>query len=153
MRPRTHTADWLDQSNDAIDLRKNLPDERIDTIRRRADWLDDPERALVLAMFRDGKPATEIAALAGIAPRQARRRIRRAVTRLFDPRFTYVVAHAASWSPTRRRVARALFQHGRSIRATARALELTIHEVRRHRDAICTRLDAHTDTPDRAWRS
>jgi len=67
MRPRTHTADWLDQKHDAIDLRKNLPDERIDTIRRRADWLDEPERSLVLAMFRDGRPATEIAAHAPLA--------------------------------------------------------------------------------------
>jgi len=153
MRPRTHTADWLDQKHDAIDLRKNLPDERIDTIRRRADWLDEPERSLVLAMFRDGRPATEIAAIAGIEPRQARRRIRRAVERLFDPRFLYVLAHAARWSTTRQRVARALFQHGRSIRQTARALDLTIHEVRRHRDAICARAEAHTESPDRTWRA
>jgi len=157
MPTRTRTADWLDQASAGIDLRQKLPESRADTIARRAEWLDDPDRTLLITMFRDGCPATEIARLTGEDARRVRRRVRRAVTRALDPALPMVVTNASSWSATRRRVAHALFRSGLSIRETARRLGLTIHEVLRHRDAIRERVGAADRAPgrapDRAWRS
>lgn len=150
MRVRTHNADWLDQASDAIDLRKKLSERRVDTIRERADWLEPDERSLVLAVYRDGRTATEIARLQSSEPRTVRRRLKRAVLRLHDPRFLYVIRHNSKWSPTRRRVALALFRSGLSIREASKSLGISVHHVRRHRERVLALMDGRG--PDRSWR-
>ncbi len=46
-----------------------------------------------------------------------------------------------AWCPIRRRVAEECVVNGRSLRDAARALNLTLHTVRRHRDALQTILE------------
>lgn len=48
---------------------------------------------------------------------------------------------AGGWGPTRRRVARALFIEGRSIREAARTTGLSFHTVRAHRAAIMAQFE------------
>lgn len=157
MAARTRHADWLDHAHTTIDLRKSHDRAKIDTIATRAEFLLHDEREFVLAMFRDGKPATDIARLRNQPPRIVRKAIRRALARLNDPSFLFVVRAAPNWSPTRRRVAVAIFRAGHSIRQTAHELNLSVHEVRRHRDAVLALVAqerrASPSTTDRGWRS
>ncbi len=158
MAAHTYSADWLDHASTTIDLRKSRDSKHMDTIARRAEYLERDERECVLAMFRDGKSAADIARLRNQPPRAVRKTIRRAVARLNDPSFMFVVRAAPSWSPTRRRVAHAIFRAGRSIRQAAHELNLSVHEVRRHRDAVLAlvaqdRRASPTQGPDRGWRS
>tara|TARA_R110002096_G_scaffold173781_2_gene347881 strand:- start:22781 stop:23275 length:495 start_codon:yes stop_codon:yes gene_type:complete len=156
MKSKTYQADWLDQVSTSIDLRRSQNTALADTITIRAQHLVGPDQAFVLAMYRDGQTAADIARLVQLDPRQVRRRIRNAITRLNDPTFIFVITHASNWSPTRRKVARALFQAGNSIRQTADSLNLKVHQVRRHRTAI---LDLYTESnqphapaPNRTWQ-
>ena len=156
MADRSHKADWLDRAPMDVDLRKRVSRSHAETIQERAAWLGEADEVLLLAVYRDGQSAAEIARLRGEDVRRTRRRIRNAVTRVFDPRLAFVVSRANAWSRSRRRVARSLFQHGRSIRQAAHELGLTIHQVRRHRDAVLDEMRAMgprvQDAPDRAWR-
>jgi len=152
----TNTADWLDGISEDMDLRKRREDSLTDQIVRRAHWLEPRDCELVLLMFRDGRSARSIALLNDDCPRQIRRRIKRLVHRLQDPRVAYVVAHHESWSKSRKSIARALFIQGRSIRETTDELGLSFYSVRKHREAIDAMCVAAMDTPSpsklRAWR-
>ena len=157
MQSKVYQADWLDQLSTGVDFRIKQDAELADSIVVRAQHLRGHDRDLVLAMYRDGLPATQIARVGNLDPRQVRRRIKIALTRLADPVFIYVVTHKTGWSTTRPKVARSIFQCGHSIRQTAEALDLKIHQVRRHRAAIIEQYDAsqHTNakhSPDRSWR-
>lgn len=156
MKSKTYQADWLDQVSTTIDLRHTQNAELADTIAIRAQHLVGPDQAFVLAMYRNGQSAAEIARLSNLDPRQVRRRIRNAITRLSDPTFIFVITHITNWSPTRRKVARSLFQAGYSIRQTADTLNLKVHQVRRHRTAILDLYIAsnqhHTPAPNRTWQ-
>lgn len=158
MAARTNHADWLDHASSTIDLRKSRDRNNMDIITARAEHLVSDERECVLAMFRDGKPATDIARIRNEPPRAVRKTIRRAVARINDPAFMYVVRASPRWSPTKRRVAHAIFRAGRSIRQAADELNLSVHEVRRHRDAILALVAQDTrastsPTPNREWRA
>ncbi len=136
MRTRTygdHTETWLDER---FDLRRKHEASLSDSLVRRAHWLDPKDRELVLAMFRDGRSALSIARLLEQDPRMVRRRLKRLARRLQDPRVAYVVAHQAQWAPGRRRVARRLYIAGLSMREVASELGVSLHCVRKHRDAI-----------------
>lgn len=157
MSAKVYQADWLDQLPSGIDFRHRCNTLLTDQIVSRSIHLKGPDRALVEAMFRDGQSAAQIARLGNLEPRQVRRRIKLALTRLSDPLFIFVITHQSSWSSTRRKIAQSLFQAGRSIRQTAELLDLKVHQVRRHRTAI---LDLYQSThsskpnsPNRAWRT
>jgi len=157
MQSRVYQADWLDQLSTGVDFRIKKDAELADTIAVRAQHLRGHDRELVLAMYRDGLPATQIARVGNLDPRQVRRRIKIALARMADPVFIFVLTHKSGWSTTRRKVARSIFQAGLSIRQTAESLDLKIHQVRRHRAAIIEQYESscHQNakrSPDRNWR-
>lgn len=130
------TGEWLENGDESLDLRRKRQSTLSSRLVRRAHWLDPDDRELILAMFDRGLNAARIASMIGQNPRIVRKRIRQLVSRLNDPRVAYVVAHRPGWGRTRSRVARELFIRGRSMRETSDALGLSLHCVRKHRDAI-----------------
>lgn len=136
---------------ESLDLRRKRPREQAEIALDRARHLPPEDRVLVEAVFRDGRPVTELASLiagtTGDAARATcarglRRRIRRLTARLFSREYAFVAEQLSDWSPTRRRVATACILHGRSIREAAAELRLSLHTVRRHRAAIAELLEA-----------
>ncbi len=156
MSSKVYQADWLDQVSTSIDFRRTQSTQLADKIALRAQSLQGQDRDFLLAMYRDGHTAAEIARLADLDPRQVRRRIRNAIARLDDPTFIFVITQLHNWSTTRRRVARSLFQAGNSIRQTADELNIKIHQVRRHRTAILDLYNEsnqpHAPAPNRTWQ-
>lgn len=132
----TQTASWLGDRSGAIDLRRSIDDRTAETVVNRAGWLEEPERAMVLAVFRDGLSAAEVARIRGEEPRLVRRSVSKAAARLLEPIAAYVAARAEDWPTPRARVARSIYHHGRSMRETARVQGLSLYTVRTHRDAI-----------------
>jgi DNA-directed RNA polymerase specialized sigma24 family protein len=131
----------------AWDLRRKRRREVVDRIVEGSVWLTPADRALVLAYYRDGQRATEIARLANEPVRALRRRLRRAVRRVLSPEFAFVVEAHAGWSPTRRRVARACVLEGWSQRETSERLGLSLHTVRRHHDAVRGMFELRATSP------
>jgi len=136
MKQWTISADRLDRISPDMDLRKRRANSTTAGIVQRAQWLENDDRELVLAMFRDGQSANAIAHRLGRCPRQVRRQIKQLVNRLSDPRVAYVVAHLEKWTKTRRAIARSLFIRGRSMRETTDELGISFYSVRKHRQAI-----------------
>lgn len=118
------------------DLRRRVDREVADLLIARAPWVTPEERALVLAVYRDGLRLREFGAFAPCAPKTLRQRLKRAVTRMLSPRFAFVLMEREHWSPMRRRIADECVLRGRSMRETAGALGLSLHAVRRHMEFI-----------------
>ena len=157
MQSKVYQADWLDQLSTGVDFRIKKDTVLADSIVIRAQHLRGHDRELVLAMYRDGLPATQIARMGNLDPRQVRRRIKIALVRMAHPVFIFVVTHKSGWSTTRRKVARSIFQSGHSIRQTAEGLGIKVHQVRRHRVAIIEQHQASlhmgsNHAPDRNWQ-
>ncbi|MEO0512926.1 MAG: hypothetical protein AAF108_08530 [Planctomycetota bacterium] len=152
------TANWTQHD---LDLRRSRRRRMVEQLLGRADALPGLERALVEAVYRDGRSLADIARrgiVPGVTPAQtpARtlgRRFRKIVARLTDPTFQYVSwkinagpagrsAPAATWSPTRRSIAERVIIFGRSQRTVAGELGLSLHTVRKHTDAV--RVEAMT---------
>jgi DNA-binding CsgD family transcriptional regulator len=136
MDMKTYAVDWLDNTEDPIDLRLKRADALNDQLVRRAEWLDAPDKAIVLAMFDEGYSAAEIARLGNLPVRMVRTRIHRLVNRLGDPKVAYVARFCGSWSKTRASIGRSVFLHGKSLRETANELSMSFYLVRRHRESI-----------------
>jgi len=155
LRTPPQTADRAWDPDEGADLRRRRRGEWVDQLLDRAEWLPAGDRVLVEAVFRDGRSATELARLTGDEPRAVRRRIKRTVERALSGRLAFVIAHRASWAPTRRRIAEAMVIEGNSMREASRRLTLSYHTVRRHADAIDA-LYRETQSPPRggarAWR-
>jgi|CXWL01.1.fsa_nt_gi DNA-directed RNA polymerase specialized sigma24 family protein len=124
------------------DLRRRRSREFTQEVVVRAGALPDREAALLKAVFADGKPLTELAALTATPVRRLRRRIHRLMKRVMTPEFAYVMRHAHSWPQTRRRVAHATVVLGQSLRETGRALGLSLHSVRRHHESVRSMCEA-----------
>ncbi|MFG0258404.1 MAG: hypothetical protein ACF8GE_10925 [Phycisphaerales bacterium JB043] len=120
----------------AADLRRSRERELSDIIVMRASWLLPEDRALLLAVYRDGMQASDIARLRGESVRSTRHRLRVLIHRVLDPMYIFVLRHRDQWPATRRRVATARFLQGRSLRQCATHLQLSLHSVRRHVEAI-----------------
>jgi DNA-directed RNA polymerase specialized sigma24 family protein len=118
------------------DLRLRAVRERGQTLLDRAEHLPPPDRELIRAVFGDGRPAAELAAMLGASPRRVRTRIRQLVIRLSSPRFAFVASRLDTWRGSRRKVAQLHFLQGFTAREAADRLGLSFHTVRRHRDAI-----------------
>ncbi|MDF1809426.1 MAG: hypothetical protein P1U42_07000 [Phycisphaerales bacterium] len=147
-------SDWLDQVDERVDLRRRRESSHGDRLVRRAHWLEPADRELVLAMFRDGKSAVTISQLMNESPRNIRRRVRKLIERLNDPRVAYVVAHHKGWSKSRRAIAHSLFIKGKSMRETTEELGLSFYSVRKHREtieAMC--VASNNSSHSRIWRT
>ena len=129
-------AAWSAQGEHGLDLRRKHNAGIARKIAQRAHWLDREDRELALAYFDRGMSAASIGALIGQNPRFVRKRLKHIVNRLADPRSAYVVANRNAWTASRRAVAEELFLHGHSKRDVSQRLGLSLHNVRKHRDAI-----------------
>ncbi len=147
------------------DLRRRRREESAEEIVRSAQYLPSGERVLIESVFRDGRRVSDMARLiagpgrptegqgdgmTGCRARALRARVRRLVRRMLTPEYRAVARWMAieKLSPgaaggarglggaLRRRVAVACFLHGLPIREAARELGLSLHTVRRHRDAV-----------------
>lgn len=145
---------WIEGLDETIDLRRRSTQEKSSRIIRRAHWLDENDREIVIAYFERGMHASEIGTLLNTDPRLIRRRLRHIIQRLEDPRCAYVVAHRNAWSARRRAIAEDLFIRGRSMREISKERGLSLHAVRKHRDAIDAMTIAQTlsDRPSRIWQ-
>ncbi len=132
----TRTASWLGDRCSSIDLRRGLDDRTAETVINRAEWLGDPDRRMVIAVFGDGLSAAAVAALQQQNARQVRRVVARAAARLLEPIAVFVATRSGEWPNSRAEVGRAIYHHGRSLRETAGVLGLSLYTVRKHRDAI-----------------
>lgn len=119
----------------AADLRRRNRD-LAEEIVARAEHLDPVQRELVRAVFRDGRPAKEIAVLLGAPSRAVRFRLHRIVQRIMTDEYLFVARNIHKWSETRRQVALATFINGLTLRAAAEQLGMSIHAVRRHHQAV-----------------
>ncbi|MFG0326942.1 MAG: hypothetical protein ACF8SC_06710 [Phycisphaerales bacterium JB037] len=133
----------------AADLRRRRRRDLAEAILDRASWLPPDDRALIEAVYRDGRSAREVAALAGTTPRIVRTRLRRVVTRVMSDRFRFVVLARSSWTRTRRLVAESCVLCGRSMRQAAEELGVTLHTVRRHVQAIDAQHEAEAGASTR----
>ena len=120
----------------AGDLRRRRRAELADHLLERAAWLPDADRQLIDAVYRRGQTAVELGALLGLPARSVRRRVKRLVERLLDPRTAFVATRRDQWPRTRRIVAERVVLRGQSMRAVARELAISLHAVRRQVDAI-----------------
>ena len=163
-RRRTRPTPWLDTVAGGLALRRPRDADAAQQVVDRADWLNPSDRALVLAVLRDGQSVSALARVQEGCPRSLRRRLGAAVARLTDDRTVFVARHLgaiAAANPTRARVARAFYLHGLTMRAIATAHKLSLHTVRAHRLAVegmyeASRAEpkspAATRQPDRTWR-
>jgi len=153
MGTRMNAGDLVDRFDSELDLRRKRSGTLSDLLVRRAHWLDAEDRELVLAIFERGQSAAAIGTLTSTPARQIRRRIRQLVARLNDPRVAYVVAHKNSWGRTMQAVGRELFIRGRTMRQVSDTLGITLHSVRKHRDAIETMsaTERQRHRPSRVW--
>lgn len=126
----------------ASDLRRRAPRELADLLARRSEWLLPEDRALIQALYVENLTARHVAQLRGTSPRSVRRRVHAIVQRLLSPRYEFVARRLERWSPTRARVARACVLEGQTLRAAAERLNVSLHTVRRHMDAVAAQHEA-----------
>jgi len=140
--------DWIDSINiqTASDLRRRVPRDLAELLVARAEHLLPEDRALITAVYQDNLTAAQVAQLKGCPPRTIRRRLRSLIQRLLSPRYVFVASRLDRWPPTRKRVARACVLQGRTLRAAAAHLKVSLHTVRRHMDAVAAQHEALTLT-------
>ncbi len=126
----------MERDTMAIDLRRRVEPGLVGLILLRAEFLPKPDQALLEAYFRQGVGADDLAALDGRSARTIRRRISTLADRVLDDLFVFVMRSQERFSPSRRRVAEAVYLHGLSRREAAESLDMTLYRVRRHCDAI-----------------
>ena len=103
---------------------------------QRAAWLRPDERALIEAVYGEGRTCADLARLMGVPAETVRRRVRRATRRAASGLFAFVAQHRESWGGARRGVATRCVLHGATLREAADALGLSLHAVRQHLTAI-----------------
>lgn len=95
-----------------------------------AAHLDDEDRALIEAVFRDGITLRTIARLRGVSRYAIGRRIRQLTARLTDPRFIQAVNCLPEWPRRRADLARLCILRGHTVREAAELLGITEHVAR-----------------------
>jgi DNA-binding Lrp family transcriptional regulator len=113
-------------------------------ILRRAEFLPERDRTLLMAALSEGRTARELAALLGTTPRSVRRRLRRLSGHVLSDRFVFVMRHRDSWPASRRRIATACVLQRTSIRQAAVDLRTSHYNVRKQLDAVAALLEAWT---------
>lgn len=116
--------------------------ELAELVVQRAEFLPSEDRALLVAVFGDGRSVKEVAALMGVEARWLRRRVGRLTRRVASDRFIFVVRHRDSWPGVRRRLATACVVQGRSLRLAAAEVKTSLYNARKQMDAVQALLDA-----------
>lgn len=114
------------------DLRRRARADVAERVLARAVHLPERDRALLEALYRDGKSAKDLARLTRLPARTLRLRVRRLVQRVTSPTFALVLIDAANWPILRQRIAALHIVEGKSVRTTAHALRISLHHVRAH---------------------
>lgn len=127
----------------ALDLRRRQPRPVVEAILALSVHLPTSDRSLIQAIFGEGRTIADLSRCLGERPRFLRRRFRRTVARLIDPRFAFVAAHMHTWPQSRRLAGTLHILHARTLRDTARRLALTEHAVRREISAIDALFSQH----------
>jgi DNA-directed RNA polymerase specialized sigma24 family protein len=96
-----------------------------------AEWLPPTDRALIVAMYKDGLSGVAIARLRGEPVEVVRRRLARVIKRMNTPVFALVAVQSSAWPRARAEAARLCVLEGLSIRAAAERAGITAHQVRR----------------------
>jgi DNA-directed RNA polymerase specialized sigma24 family protein len=118
-----------------------------ESLARLAEDLPPADRALIRAVYADGKSAVEVGRLSGTDPRAVRRRIRRLARRVLSPEYLFVLRHRDRWPAARRKVAVACILHGRSMRDASRELRIPLYTVRRHCEAVLAAFETLAKDP------
>lgn len=126
-----------------IDLRRTAARREGERVLARARFLEPPDRELVYAVFRDHTPIARLALVSGVSAARLRRRVRSLVARTLSARFEWAMVERDSWSAARRRVGDAYFLQGRSQRAIASRLRVSLAAVRAHLAALRALEEAH----------
>jgi DNA-binding Lrp family transcriptional regulator len=116
--------------------------ELAELVVQRAEFLSAEERALLVAVYGDGRTVKEVAALLGVEARRLRRRVARLTRRVVSDRFIFVVRHRESWPAARRRLATACIVQGKSLRIAAAEVRTSLYNARKQMDAVGALLDA-----------
>ena len=139
-RPKAANADnWHSATR-----RKLLARDSADEILCRSNALPTTDAALLRAVYHEGRPLTEIAALLDLPIRRVRQRVRRLVDRVKSPHFDFVIRRASGWPDLRRRVAHAVVVMGDSYRKAGQRLNLSLHTVRREYAVVMAMAEATT---------
>lgn len=134
-RPRRARV-WDDADLAPADERRLDRRRAAETIVQRARLLRPDERALIEAVFAEGRTYRDLAHLARTRPDALRRRVRRALRRADSDLFRFVADRRRAWPPDTRRVARLWILEGRTLREVSAELGMTYHSVRKHADAV-----------------
>jgi DNA-directed RNA polymerase specialized sigma24 family protein len=126
----------------AADFRRQTPRHIAELLLVRADLLAPDDAAILDACFNRGLNVAQVARIREVPVTTLRRRLRRLIFRVVSPYFEFVLRTSDHWPLTRRRVARAVVLEGRSLREAADALDLPIHAVRLHANAVRAAFDA-----------
>jgi hypothetical protein len=121
---------------------RRLTRDHADLVLRRAEYLDPEERALLRAVYADGRSVKDLAALVRQDPRRLRRRLRNLARRVLADEFIFVVRHRDQWASARRRVATACIVHGRTLRQGSSDAGTSFYNARKQMDAVRTLLDS-----------
>lgn len=122
--------------NEEVDRRRRSVRRSSERLVAGAVWLVPSDRALVIAVYRDGVRPVDAAMVAGVGVRGVRRRLRRLCSLILSERFWFVVGARDGWPAARRRIATACVLQGRSKREAARHLQVSVHSVRREMQVV-----------------
>jgi DNA-directed RNA polymerase specialized sigma24 family protein len=128
----------------ALNLRRRQPPEVASAMLALAAHIPRSERRLIHAVYAEGRSLAAIADAAAQSPFALRRAYRRIVTRMLDPRFAFVAAHAHTWPAQRRLVATLHILRACTLRDTAARLAITEHAVRRELAVVHALFDEFT---------
>ncbi len=124
--------------------RREASQTMAELVLQRAEVLDEHDRALLQAIYAEGKSCAFVARLSNVPAHQVQRRVRELAKRVTSPQFAFVLRQRAHWNPTMARVATEVFLRGRSLKGAQNALKFTYHSVRRQRDAVLAMFAAET---------
>lgn len=121
------------------DRRRHRPArDRTERLLSLAEYLPVRDRLLLQQAFEQGMAATDIARMAGKRPDAIRRRIASLLSRLDSPLYRFVASRFELLPRELQTTARRHILEGRSLRRTAEMLDMTLHQVRQHRQSIET---------------
>ncbi len=105
---------------------------RREAILLRAAWLDRDDRQFLRTALAEGVRPTALAGLTGRTVRAVRWRLDRLCRRVTSPAFTRALWSLRYLPYPQRQIVRLHRLAGLSVRQTADALEMSVHDVRRH---------------------
>ena len=114
-----------------------------------ASALRERDRALVRAVYERGLPLKALAAAGETRPGRLQYRLRRILKRVRSPLFRATLRERARWPALRRGIAEGVILQGRSQRAIADRLGVSVHRVRMELERIKALTDMPRHSPDR----